>query len=382
MRSKFFDRTVIIMIIKNGKVFTDQFIFEEKDVYVENGMFVDSAEEVSDRTEINANGNYVIPGLIDVHTHGSFGHDFCDNDIDGLAEIARYQKRCGITSFCPTSMTLPKDLLAECFKNAAELSRQDCGGSRIIGINMEGPFIAMSKKGSQNGKYVHEPDYEFFSDLNRVCGNMIRLVTLAPEVDGADEFIKLAHNEVNISIGHTDADYDAAKKALENGANHLTHMFNAMPPLLHRAPGVIGAAHDDENCMVEMICDGIHIHPSVIRTAFSAFGDDRIVLISDSMMATGMENGEYSLGGQKVFVKDRRATLADGTVAGSATNLFECMQCAIRFGIRPESAVKAATANPAKSIGMYGKLGSISVGKLADALIVDKDFNLIKVISE
>ena len=206
-------------------------------------------------------------------------------------------------------------------------------------------------------------------------------MTLAPETDGAVEFIKRAKDEVNISIGHTESDYDTAKAALDAGANHVTHLFNAMPPLSHRAPGVIGAARDADGCMAELICDGIHIHPAAIRAAFAMFGGERIVLISDSTMATGMANGEYTLGGQKIFVKDCRATLADGTIAGSATNLFDCMRNAIKFGIAPETAVRAASANPAMSIGKYGEYGSITVGKRAHALLVNDGFELVRVLA-
>ena len=209
---------------------------------------------------------------------------------------------------------------------------------------------------------------------------MVKLVTLAPNVEGAMEFIDEVHDEVCISLGHTAADYDTAVEAMRRGAHHVTHLYNAMQPLAHREPGLIGAARDDEQCMAEMICDGIHIHPSVIRATFKMFGPERIVLISDSMMATGMENGTYQLGGQEVTMKDCKATLKDGTIAGSATNLYDCMRKVVSFGVPMSEAIFAATRNPAKSIGIYDEVGSLSVGKEADILLVTNDLELKEVL--
>ena len=208
----------------------------------------------------------------------------------------------------------------------------------------------------------------------------MRLVTLAPNMEGAEEFIKEMHEEVCISLGHTAADYDCASGAMKLGAHHVTHLYNAMQPFGHRAPGLIGAAMDDPECMVELICDGYHIHPSAIRAAFRLFGPERVILISDSMRATGMENGTYELGGQEVTVKDRKAVLKDGTLAGSATNLYGCMCKAIEFGIPLEQAIMAATANPARSIGIFDRVGSIRIGKQADLLLVSENLELKRVI--
>ena len=215
-------------------------------------------------------------------------------------------------------------------------------GAAVRGINMEGPFLDAKKRRPCGGLYP-QTRCRIFRELNEYSGNMVKLVTLAPNVDGAMEFIDEVHNEVCISLGHTSADYDTAAEAMRRGAHHVTHLYNAMQPLAHREPGLIGAACDDEQCMAEMICDGIHIHPSVIRATFKMFGPERIVLISDSMMATGMENGTYQLGGQEVTMKDCKATLKDGTIAGSATNLYDCMRKAVSFGVPLEEALFAAT---------------------------------------
>lgn len=366
------------MIIKNGLVFQEDGSFVKKDLYIEEGRFVATEAEVSDKTEYDAQGLKVLPGLVDVHSHGAYGHDFCDADAEGLKVILKYEKEHGITSYCPTSMTLAKDKLMDIFATATKVE-PDSSRARIIGVNMEGPLIDIAKKGAQAAEYISVPDVSFFRQCNQASGNQIKLVTLAPNVDRAFEFIEAAKDEVVISIGHTTADYDCAKKAMELGVNHVTHLYNAMPPFGHRDPGVIGAACDSEDCMVELICDGFHIHGSVVRTTFKMFGDERVVLISDSMMATGMENGTYELGGQEVTMKDRLATLSNGTIAGSATNLFDCMKKAMEFGIPESTAIFAATRNPAKSIKVYDQVGSLTPGKYADILIVDDSYNLVKV---
>lgn len=365
------------MIIKNGKVFTENFVFEEKDVYIENGVFVESAQQLSDKTEIDAKGCYVLPGLIDVHTHGCFGFDFCDADEKGMYEIGKYMKEHGITSYCPTSMTVSKDEIISALKTADKNYGSEC--ATIVGVNVEGPFICEAKKGAQDSKFILKADYEVFEEFNEACSGKIKLITIAPEEDNAQEFIKKASECCSVSIGHTMASYDVADVAFKNGANHVTHLYNAMPSFAHRDPGVIGAARDN-GAYVELISDGYHIHPSVVRATFKMFGNDNVVLISDSMRATGLPDGEYSLGGQPVFVENCKATLKDGTLAGSSTNLFDCMKKAVSFGIKLETAIKAATANSAKSIGIYDKVGSITPGKKADVVITDTNLNIVKVV--
>lgn len=367
------------MIIKNGAVFQEDGTFQVQDLYVENHKIVGSEAEVTDKTVVDAKGLKVIPGLVDIHSHGAYGHDFSDADVEGLKTILKYERSCGITSYCPTSMTLPKEQLMDIFATL-EGARGTEGGATIRGINMEGPFLDVKKKGAHLEKYIRRPDAGFFRDLNKACGNMVKLVTLAPNVDGAMEFIDEVHDETCISLGHTGADYETSVEAMKRGAHHVTHLYNAMMPLAHRDPGLIGAAADDSQCMVELISDGLHIHPSVVRATFGIFGDERVVLISDSMMATGMANGTYELGGQEVTMKDRKATLKDGTLAGSATNLFDCMRIAVSFGVPLSTAIFAATRNPARSIGIYDQVGSLSVGKEADILLVTDELELKQVI--
>ena len=366
------------MIIKNGLIFNENCEFEKKDLYIENGIIVSSIDEVSDKTEIDAKENYVIPGLIDTHIHGATGHDFCDKDVAGLISIAKYLKSQGITAFCPTSMTLKEDVLKEIFVTATEKLPKDC--ANIVGIHMEGPFISKEKKGAQDEKFIVNPEIDMFKALNDACSGMIKIITMAPEIPCGIEFIKEMSKYCKISLGHTTANYDKAKEAIDAGALRATHLFNAMPAFNHRDPSVVGACLDNENVFVELISDGIHIHPSMIRATFKMFGTDRVVLVSDGMMATGMQNGTYELGGQKVTMKDRKAVLDDGTIAGSATDLFECMKKAVSFGIPLEIAVKSCTVNAAKSIDIFDKMGSLSVGKVANIVIMDKDLNLVEVI--
>ena len=366
------------MIIKGGKVFQEDGSFLEQALYINDHRLVDKAEYQDDEKVIDAEGLLVLPGLVDIHSHGAAGEDFSDGNPEGLKKILQYEKRCGITSYCPTSMTFPKERLRQIF--ASIKGAQTGEEAKGVGINMEGPFLDPAKKGAHVEEWIAAPDAAFVRELNQDVDGLVRLVTLAPNMDGAEEFIKEMHEEVCISLGHTAADYDCASRAMKLGAHHVTHLYNAMQPFGHRAPGLIGAAMDDPECMVELICDGYHIHPSAIRAAFRLFGPERVILISDSMRATGMENGTYELGGQEVTVKDRKAVLKDGTLAGSATNLYGCMCKAIEFGIPLEQAIMAATANPARSIGIFDRVGSIRIGKQADLLLVSENLELKRVI--
>lgn len=366
------------MIIKGGKVFQEDGSFLEQALYINDHRLVDKAEYQDDGKVIDTEGLLVLPGLVDIHSHGAAGEDFSDGNPEGLKKILQYEKRCGITSYCPTSMTFPKERLRQIFASIKGAQTEE--GAKVVGINMEGPFLDPAKKGAHVEEWIAAPDAAFVRELNQEVDGLVRLVTLAPNMDGAEEFIKEMHKEVCISLGHTAADYDCAAKAMKLGAHHVTHLYNAMQPFGHRAPGLIGAAMDDPECMVELICDGYHIHPSAIRTVFRMFGPERVILISDSMRATGMENGTYELGGQEVTVKDRKAVLKDGTLAGSATNLYGCMCKAVEFGIPLEQAIMAATANPARSIGIFDRVGSIRIGKQADLLLVSENLELKRVI--
>ena len=375
------------MIIKNARVFTEDGSFMQGDVVVKDGRFdsvlertadTDAANDSTQHEIIDASGLIMIPGLVDIHFHGCRGADMCDGTVEALDVITSYEASVGVTSVCPATMTIPRDELLCVMKKAGDYTQH--GGAHLVGINMEGPFISPSKKGAQAAENIMHCDYEYFRQLQDAANGLIKLVDIAPEEPGAFEFIDKAKDETVISIAHTAADYDTAKEAIEHGASHATHLYNAMPSLHHRNPGVIGAVRDSQKCHVELICDGVHIHPSVIRATFAMFGAERIILISDSMRATGLEDGEYTLGGQPVTVRGNLATLHDGTIAGSATNLMDCMRFAINeAGISLEEAIMCATANPAKEINIFDEAGSISVGKKADFVLLNNALDIVSV---
>lgn len=369
------------MIIRNASVYTEDGIFVEKDIYIANGRFVNGEDKVTDTQVISAAGCYAIPGLTDIHFHGCMGFDFCDGTREAVDEIAAYELSAGVTNIVPATMTLSEEMLLTICQTAKAYAEEGFheGRARFQGINMEGPFLSMEKKGAQNGAYIHAPDVAMFERLKEASGDRIRLLDVAPETPGAMEMIEKCRDHVVVSLAHTCADYDTAMEAFDAGASHMTHLYNAMPPYTHRAPGPIGAAADRQKVEVELITDGVHIHPASVRTTFRMFGDDRIILISDSMRATGLEDGDYTLGGQDVKVTGNKAVLADGTIAGSVTNLLDCMRTAVlHMGIPLESAVKCAAVNPAKSVGIYDEYGSISPGKKADVVLLRKEDLTVK----
>lgn len=367
-------------------LFTDKMIFEPGELVIEGDAIEKIALCEEGRLTEREAKQYILPGLIDIHFHGCAGHDFCDGTADAMRSIASYELAHGITIICPATMTLPEKTLAEICTvcaSAAESEILESGiplGDILKGIYLEGPFISMEKKGAQNPAFIHKPAIEMLRRLQRAAGGLIKIVAIAPETEGALDCIEAGQDIFRFTIAHTCADYETTKKAINVGAHHITHLYNAMPPFTHREPGVIGAAAESGSVTVELICDGIHIHPSVVRNTFRLFGAGRIVLISDSMMAAGMDDGEYALGGQKVWVNGSLAALEDGTIAGSVTNLFDCMRMTIRMGVPKEEAVRAATANPAKAIGIEREYGSLQVGKKADILVTDCKFNLQEVI--
>ena len=331
------------------------------DVVIENGKFSYIGKTEEDGVDLK--GLKILPGLIDIHSHGCGGYDTMDGEIEKMSPI---YADCGTTSWLPTTMTADFDSLM----NITDKEFSKMTGANMLGFHFEGPYISEKYKGAQNPEFISKPSYEEFSRFKNV-----KMVTVAPETEGGIEFIK--NCECIVSIGHTDADYDKTIEAIESGANCLTHTFNAMPPIHHREPGVIGAAAE-KNIYAQVICDGIHIHKGAINILYKLFGADRMILISDSMRATGFPDGEYDLGGLNVFVRGKEARLGDGTLAGSVSTLLDCVKCAIGFGIPEEDAVKMATETPAKLLGI--NKGKIEVGYDADFITVDNDFELKNVI--
>ena len=375
------------MIIRNALVYGEDKTFSRLDIRIEEDVFTEICPSLApseNESVLDADGLYAIPGLIDIHFHGCMGHDFCDGTVEAIDAITRYEASCGVTSVCPATMTVSPESLVQVMDAARTYNESPArpGRASLVGINMEGPFISEAKKGAQAAEHIRLCDEALFCSLQERSGGLIKLVDIAPENEGAMEFIDALHDKVTISLAHTTADYQTAKEAYDRGARHATHLYNAMPPFTHRAPGVVGAAFDSPHCRAELICDGVHIHPSVVRATFQLFGDDRMILISDSMRAAGMEDGQYTLGGQDVAVKGKYATLvSDGALAGSVTNLMDCMRTAVKeMQIPLESAIACATMNPAKAIGIYDRYGSISTGKIANLVLLDQDLNLRQVI--
>lgn len=369
------------MILKNAEVFNGDFEKIRADVKID-GEKISKIGNFSSEDGLDLTGLVVMPGLIDMHIHGCGGADTGDATPEALETMSQTLVKNGVTSFCPASMTLSFEELTKIFANI-DAMKDKVGGAYIHGANMEGPYIAMSKKGAQNPLYVRNPDKEEFKKLYEGCNGAIRVVDIAPECDGGDEFIKEIQPICPVSIAHTDAGYDEAVHAIELGVRHITHLFNAQSGLHHRKPGVVGAAFDvgrANGVRAELICDGFHIHPATLRIAFREMGEDGTVIISDSMKAAGCPDGDYDLGGQPVYVRDGKALLADGTIAASTSNVYKELKNVISFGIPEKQAVKSATINPAKASRVDDRTGSIEEGKLADILVVDKDYNIKLVI--
>lgn len=361
------------MILKNAVLFDRDFNKKRMDIKVEGDKIV-SIGDYSKTAGMDLSGYLIAPGFIDVHIHGCNGGDFCDG-MTGMEKMSSWLITQGITSFCGTTMTLGNKALTPIMKAAKAFAGQE-PGAKLAGIHMEGPFINTVKKGAQSPLFIRPGTVEEFRQLNRDSGNLVRLVTLAPEAFDSGRFIREIAKDTIVSIGHSNATAQEAKRSFCNGAKHVTHLFNAMTAFNHRETGVAGAAFDSEDVICELVCDGHHVDPVMIRVAFRQLGENRVAVISDSMRAAGCTEGEYELGGQPVFVKDNLARLTDGTIAASVTNLYEEFRNLLAFGIPERTAMKACTINPARSAGLDDRIGSLQTGKDADLILFDGDWNI------
>ncbi|MCD8188788.1 MAG: N-acetylglucosamine-6-phosphate deacetylase [Clostridiales bacterium] len=360
------------MLIKNGLLFGPDGRFSVRDIAF--GETVTAVGHLDGPETLDAAGKYVLPGFLDIHTHGAVGEDASDGSAEGLARLSRYYASQGVTSWCPTTMTLPVPDLERALRAVRTFQDTPAPGARCLGVHLEGPFLSPGKRGAHAAGYLLPPDWELFQHLKEVSGGQIRLVTVAGETPGAISFIKKAAQVCTMALGHTAANYNQAVAAYAAGATHTTHLFNAMSPLGHREPGTVGAAFAS-GATVELICDGLHIHPAVVRMVFRLF-EGRVALVSDSLRCAGMPDGEYTLGGEPIILRHGRATRPDGTLAGSSISVLDAVRNAISFGVPLEAAVGAATMTPAQIVGAADRLGSLEVGKLADLVILDRDLNL------
>ena len=326
---------------------------------------------------IDARGGYVSPGLIDVHCHGFMGWDASHGDLEELRQMSRRAARTGVTAWLPTTMTLDWPTLEQCFSAIRQAQRESLSpewrGAQVLGCHAEGPFINPKKKGAQAESCIQPPD----ADKLRPWADVIRLMTLAPEMEGALDCIRAAREMgIVMSMGHTDATWEQAHAGIEAGVTHATHTFNAMPPLNHRQPGVIGAALDDDRVYCELIADTFHVHPALFPMMARAAGE-RLVLITDSIPVAGLPDGPHDQLGATVIVDGIRCRFPDGTIAGSALTLDGAVRNFARHtGLPLWQVVKMASLNPAKSIGADDKKGDLAPGKDADILITDPAFNV------
>ena len=372
------------MLLIHANYLDENFELVQGDIEIQDGKILRVGKDLPRKDEdlaVDCSGSYtVVPGFVDVHIHGCAGADTCDGTREAMEAMAKFLLQHGVTSFCPTTMTIGREVIEKALlaaKDAMDHPVED--GARIVGVNMEGPFISKERKGAQKEEDIVAPDFAMFRELWDLCGGIIRLVDVAPEQPGGMEFIQQAKDLCTVSIAHTTADYDQAIAAFDQGITHATHLFNAMNGIHHRKPGVVGAVMDDDRVRGELICDGFHIHPAVLRMAFRVLGD-RALIVSDSMRANGMQEGDsYDLGGQMVQVSGGKAVLADGTIAGSVSNLHQEVKNLVAYGVPFAQAVKSASLIPAKAIGLDHEIGSIAPGKRADLLVLDEKLDITAV---
>ncbi len=367
------------MIIKNAQAFIGN-EFQKVDIRVNEGKFAEIGTNLAVQEEevMDFSGKFILPGMVEVHSHGCLGFDFCTATSEEIDAMREWYTAHGTTSLLATVMTSGEEKMKQAMRELKPYMDLQEPLTRILGINLEGPFFDPAKKGAHDESCLLPLDTVFFDELHALSGDNIRLLDIDPTLDNAIEFIGKYSEKMTVSLAHTTCDYELANEAIEAGASHITHLFNAMKGLHHRDPALIGA-FSDSDVNAEIICDGFHVHPSVIRMMYKVAGD-RVVLISDSISAAGLPDGNYISGGLEITVANGEAKLKNGTIAGSTITLFEGLRRVISYGIDPSEAILGATIRPAASVGIADKVGSIEVGKYADMLVVDAEYNLEQVI--
>lgn len=380
------------MIIK-GNIYATDRQFHTGTVIADNDLITDVSLDnhgctldVSDSNYIDASDKYVIPGLIDIHLHGAMGFDIGDATYEAIDKIARFELSQGVTSFVGATMTMPVDNIIEVISTARDYVAHNQGSfcndlSSLIGLNVEGPFISPDKCGAQNKSHILPPDLALAKEFINTGDGIVIILGLAPEMCSDLSIIKTLSESVKVAITHSNSDYDTAIKAINMGASHVTHLFNGMTGFTHRSPGILGALVDSNDITIELITDGIHVHPAAVNMAYKLFSDKSLIMISDSMRGCGLGDGIYTLGDLDIEVKDHRATLkGTNSPAGSVSSLYDNIKAAYNMGLPLESIITMATINPARCVGVDDRIGSIEAGKKADILVLDKDLSIDTII--
>lgn len=368
-------------VVANGRVYTEDKVVDQGYIRVADGKIaeVGAGEYTGDLQVIDAEGKNILPGFIDIHIHGGYGEDAMDASFDGLKHLSESLLSEGTTSYLATTMTQSVKNIDRALENIVEyIQFQDTeNAAEVAGVHLEGPFISEHKVGAQNPKYVQRPSVEAIQHFQGTAQGNIKIVTFAPEVEGAEDTLKALSDYIIFSIGHTVATYDEVNEAVAHGAKHATHLYNAGTPFEHRAPGVFGAVWTNDHINAEAIVDGVHSHPAAVKTAFKMKGNQHFYLITDAMRAKGMPDGNYDLGGQNVIVKGSEARLASGALAGSILKMNDGVRNLMDFTGAPlEEVWRTTSFNQAIALGIDNKKGSIKVGKDADLVIVDDNIRV------
>ena len=365
------------MWIKNGQVLNDSFVFEQSDIEVQNELIAQIGK-TSSEADIDATECYVIPGFVDTHMHAANGKMFLDFEDDSADIICEFEAGKGTTTLVPALSAAPTEKMVKAIHHLNKVIENPKDGKAAIrGIHLEGPFFAEKFKGAHLPENIRYPSVEEYKILKEACGENFKILTMAPELPGAEDVIPLAVADgVCVSAGHTDATGQQMKHAFSLGVSQGTHTFNAMRGINHRDPGAAGALLTDENIVCELICDFVHISPDIIKLVYKLKGKDKINLITDSEVGAGMPDGSYEVNGRTLTVKDSVTRTEDGTIAGGSSCLIDCVKNIVSLGVPLQEACQMATKNPAKAAGIYDVCGSITVGKQADILVLDKELNI------